>query len=425
MTVFHVEIVQKKASSASKVYIKNIVNSLISNLARGSLNYGATIKEAVLEENSELKEHVQSVKFCDISYNKTPLPTTNIEFVYHVFKLDEFGAETDTLTDASTGEVFAAAQMWALPARDFHGLWESLIYDSKLKEHMVRIVETAFEFVNLKPNIVTWNHLVLLHGPPGTGKTSLCRALAQKLAIRLDKRFPRARLIEINANNLFSKWFAESGKVVTRLFERITEIVEDQQLLVCVLIDEVESLAYARQVSLAGVEPSDSFRAVNALLTHLDRLSHYPNTLVLTTSNVTGAIDHAFIDRADINQYIAPPTASATYEILRSCCEELLAHEILHSNAVLSAIPLLDSSNDTEPTLQESLTLWKVAQEAAAAGISGRALRRLPILAMSLLSCRPPSLLEFLEGLRQALVEQLNDKVQMHKDPTAYLNGYK
>jgi SpoVK/Ycf46/Vps4 family AAA+-type ATPase len=54
------------------------------------------------------------------------------------------------------------------------------------------------------------------------------------------------------------------------------------------------------QAAVNGSEPSDAIRAVNALLTQLDALKRFPNVMVLTTSNITEAIDLAFVDRADI-----------------------------------------------------------------------------------------------------------------------------
>lgn len=165
-------------------------------------------------------------------------------------------------------------------------------------------------------------------------------------------------LIEVNAHSLFSKWFSESGKLaragpplallprppplshawhrpasagvralcwfqVGKLFEKILELVDDPDVLVFVLIDEVESLSAARRAT--GSEPSDAIRVVNALLTQLDNLRSRPNCMVLTTSNITGAIDVAFVDRADIKAFIGPPGLLARYGILRSCVLELLS----------------------------------------------------------------------------------------------------
>lgn len=71
---------------------------------------------------------------------------------------------------------------------------------------------------------------------PGTGKTSLSRALAQKLSIRLGARYSHARLLEINSHSLFSRWFSESGKLVQKLFASVNDLCEEEDCFVVVLI---------------------------------------------------------------------------------------------------------------------------------------------------------------------------------------------
>jgi SpoVK/Ycf46/Vps4 family AAA+-type ATPase len=111
---------------------------------------------------------------------------------------------------------------------------------------------------------------------------SISRGLSQKLAIRLGKHYPQSKLVEINAHSLGSKFFGESGKLVSKAFESIELLLEEEEdTFVCVFVDEIETLAARRERALSSKEPFDAVRAVNALLTGLDRLKQHHNVVVI------------------------------------------------------------------------------------------------------------------------------------------------
>ena len=90
-------------------------------------------------------------------------------------------------------------------------------------------------------------------------------------------------LVEVNAHSLFSKWFSESGKLVShcrivlshrltlgavspqvmKLFQHIEDLADDPECFVAVLIDEVESLAASR--ADMGSDPGDATRYAAAV----------------------------------------------------------------------------------------------------------------------------------------------------------------
>ncbi|GAB1204238.1 hypothetical protein APSETT445_002887 [Aspergillus pseudonomiae] len=145
---------------------------------------------------------------------------------------------------------------------------------------------------------------------------------------------PKARVLSLPSRELDglweSKFFGESGKLVSKTFENIESLLEEEEdTFVCLIIDEIETLAARRERALGGNEPFDAVRAVNALLTGLDRLKTHANVVVICTSNLVTALDQAFLDRVDIKQFVPYLSNRAIYGIYKECLEELSRCEII------------------------------------------------------------------------------------------------
>lgn len=362
--------------------------------------------------NTRVREYlyanVSEITVCDETEDVGEDFSVGNIFVYELSR-----SERDEELLENDEEDIAACQIWNLPCRDFHSLWESLHMKSNIKIDLLNFPRSSLFFAEhgINKHLISWNKVILLHGPPGTGKTSLCKGLAQKLAIRLvPSRFEQAMLLEINAHSLFSKYFSESGKLVMKMFQRIKEYLDNAGVLVMLLIDEVESLTAARSTSKD--EPSDAVRVVNALLTQLDQIKEYPNALILTTSNVTGRIDLAFVDRADLKIFIDLPGPSAIYDILKTSVDELMRGGIIVDEKQLRYAGEMVVGDESEH--ESSL----IATSKKAQGLSGRALRKLPFLA-HVKHIKTPngkcSLRQYLSAISKMVQSELSDRNDLEK----------
>ncbi|XP_003222289.1 pachytene checkpoint protein 2 homolog isoform X1 [Anolis carolinensis] len=406
-----IEVHQKSNSTAKKEDVKSSVLKLLN---RHNVIFG-DYKWTEFDDHF-LTNNVQSIAIVDTELKlkeRQPISLHKCSLSIRIFHLNEEGPSTENLE--AEDEDIVAANHWVLPTVEFHGLWDSLIYDAEVKSNLLDYVTTTLLFSdkNVDSNLISWNRVVLLHGPPGTGKTSLCKALAQKLTIRLSHRYLYGQLVEINSHSLFSKWFSESGKLVTKMFQKIQALIDDKDALVFVLIDEVESLTAARSAVRAGTEPSDAIRVVNAVLTQIDQIKRYPNVVILTTSNITEKIDMAFVDRADIKQYIGPPSAAAIFKIYLSCLEELMKCQIIYPRQQLLTLRELEMIGYLENDVSKlSLILKAISRKSE--GLSGRVLRKLPFLAHALYIQSPNvTMTTFLQALSLVVDKQFEERAKL------------
>jgi AAA+ superfamily predicted ATPase len=208
-----------------------------------------------------------------------------------------------------------------LPDAELLAQWHAVIIDEPQRD---RLLAQAVLNFTIRPKVdralVPLHGLIVLHGPPGTGKTSLARGLAARTAEALTGIGPFL-FLEVEPHALASAALGKSQRAVRDLLGgTVAEHAAHQPLIV--LLDEVETLAADRSKLSMEANPIDVHRATDAVLAQLDQLAAtYPNLLFIATSNFTQAVDAAFLSRADLVEYIGRPNEAACARILRSTVE--------------------------------------------------------------------------------------------------------
>jgi transitional endoplasmic reticulum ATPase len=116
---------------------------------------------------------------------------------------------------------------------------------------------------------------VLLHGPPGTGKTRLARAVANESS---------AQFFLINGPEIMGSGYGESEKKLREVFEQASKAAPS-----IIFIDEIDSIAPKRGNVMGEAEK----RLVAQLLTLMDGLNPRVNLVVIAATNRPEAIDEA------------------------------------------------------------------------------------------------------------------------------------
>jgi transitional endoplasmic reticulum ATPase len=139
---------------------------------------------------------------------------------------------------------------------------------------------------------------ILLHGPSGTGKTLLAKAVATE---------SEANFIAVKGPELMSKWVGESERGIREIFRRA------RQAAPCVVFfDEIDSIASARTVA-GGAEGGEGIaggintRILSQLLTELDGIEQLHGVVVLAATNRVDMIDPALLRPGRFDKIIFVP----------------------------------------------------------------------------------------------------------------------
>ena len=130
---------------------------------------------------------------------------------------------------------------------------------------------------------------VLLHGPPGCGKTLIARAIAHET---------EANFFSVSGPEIIHKFYGESEAHLRKVFEEAS-----RQGPSIIFLDEIDAIAPRRETVVGEVEK----RVVAQLLALMDGLTKRQNVIVIGATNIPNALDPALRRPGRFDREIAIP----------------------------------------------------------------------------------------------------------------------
>ncbi|KAF4379233.1 hypothetical protein G4B88_022641 [Cannabis sativa] len=178
---------------------------------------------------------------------------------------------------------------------------------------------------------------VLFEGPPGTGKTSCARVIANQAGVPL---------LYVPLEVVMSKYYGESERLLAKVFSLANELPEGA----IIFLDEVDSFAIARD----GEMHEATRRVLSVLLRQIDGFEQDKKVVVIAATNRKQDLDPALISRFDSLITFGLPDRQTRQEIAAQYAKHLTKSELDELTAVTEEM----SGRDIREVCQQAERSW-------------------------------------------------------------------
>jgi len=146
---------------------------------------------------------------------------------------------------------------------------------------------------------------ILFEGPPGTGKTTTARIIANE---------SDSPMIYVPIESIMTKWYGESERNLAGIFEACSDLGN-----ALIFLDEIDSLATSREKDLYEA----TRRVLSVLLRKIDGFEPNDKTVLIGATNRKQDLDPALISRFDVSIFFHLPSLEERASIFGNYAQQL------------------------------------------------------------------------------------------------------